>query len=67
MPIKLSSVELNIPNIKSLIVGLSDDDRSLLFHAEVLKPIGTGDRGSTIVPVQLTATEVDILLRIAKR
>ncbi len=66
MPYEISKVATSVANIKSIIVSLSDDDKSLQFQAEVTRPIGSGDRGSVTVPVSLSLAEVDILLRLAK-
>jgi len=62
MPTTLLNTDLNLPHVKRLIVGLSDDDKKLVFAIEVSKPTA-----GTAIPVTVPVTEqqVEILLRLA--
>ena len=62
MPTTLLNTDLNLPHVKRLIVGLSDDDQSLVFAIEVLKPTGAA---AIPVTVPVTSQQVEILLRLA--
>jgi hypothetical protein len=65
MPTTLLKTDLSIAHLKHLIVGLSDDDKTLEFYAVVDKPIG--DRVSTQITVPVNEAQVDILLRLARK
>lgn len=63
MPSIIRKVDLNSGGLKSLIVLLGDDDRTLLFQLGTRKPIS--DSGTIDITVDITEQQADLILKIA--
>lgn len=63
MPTKLRTVNLDSGSIRSLMISLADDDKTLLYELAVNKPTEAGS--VTLHTFAITEREAELMLKIA--